>query len=124
MTNGNGVDTFVNSPDTFLAVDVHEGGHGTVRLDSGFRHVGLGDFDGFHTGAETHGSIGLSNTTCHSSGDTSGKFTGAEGAGVPFGFGGDEEEDGTFGGGFDPGPWDKSLVNCGEILSAAIPADC
>jgi hypothetical protein len=38
----------------------------------------------------------------------------AEGAGVVFSFGGDEEEDGAFGGGFNPGPGDETLVDCAE----------
>jgi hypothetical protein len=55
---------------------------------------------------------------CHSAQDTTadaGREVGrAEGAGVVFSFGGDEEEDGAFGGGFNPGPGDETLVDCAE----------
>jgi len=48
----------------------------------------------------------------HAAGDAGAEGVGAPGAGVEFGFGGDEEEDGAFGGGFDPGPGDETLVDC------------
>jgi hypothetical protein len=55
---------------------------------------------------------------CHSTQDTTAdagrEVRGAERAGVVFSFGGDEEEDCAFGGGFDPGPGDETLVDCTE----------
>lgn len=70
----------------------------------------FGDFDGFHAGAEAHGGVGLGDAAGHAAGDAPNEVAGAERFGVVFGFGGDEEEDGAFGGGFDPGPGDKALV--------------
>ena len=70
----------------------------------------LCDFDGFHAGAEAHCGIGLGDAAGHAAGDAAEEVGGAEGFGVVFCFGGDEEEDGAFGGGFDPGPGDEALV--------------
>ena len=72
----------------------------------------LGHLDRLHARAETHGSVSLRETTCHAAGDSRGEVAGAEAAGVVFGFAGDEEEDGAFGRGFDPGPGDEALVDC------------
>lgn len=68
------------------------------------------DFDGFHASAEAHCSVCLGDTSGHATRDTADEVIGSEGFGVEFGFGGYEEEDGTFCGSFDPGPWDETLV--------------
>jgi hypothetical protein len=70
----------------------------------------LGDLDGLHAGAETHGGIGLGDTTGHTTGDTTEEVVRAKGAGVVLGFGGNEEEDGALGGGLNPGPRNESLI--------------
>lgn len=72
----------------------------------------LCDFDRLHARAESHGRVRLRETTRHATADSRDEVGGAEGFGVEFGFGGYEEEDGAFGGGFDPGPGDETLVDC------------
>lgn len=79
--------------------------------------LGLGDLHGLHAGAEAHGGVGLRDAAGDAAADAGGEVAGAEGAGVVFGFRGDEEEDRAFGGGFDPGPGDEALVDWkGEML--------
>jgi hypothetical protein len=78
----------------------------------------LRDLDRLHACAETHSGIGLRETSRHSTRYTSDEVGGAERLGVVFSFRGDEEEDGSLGGGFDPGPWDKTLVDCTSCLLA------
>ena len=70
----------------------------------------LCDLDGFHASTEAHGGVRLGDTAGHSTRDTADEVIGAEGFGVVFGFGGYEEEDGTFCGSFDPSPGDETLV--------------
>jgi hypothetical protein len=77
----------------------------------------LCDLDRLHAGTETHGSVGLRKTTGHTTRDTSEEVRRTERLGVVLGLGCDEEEDGTLGGGLDPGPRDKTLVDC-SVLSA------
>jgi hypothetical protein len=63
---------------------------------------------------------------CHASSytarDAGAEVVGAECAGVVFAFGGDEEEDGAFGRGFDPGPWYETLVDYAQkgVLSVDV----
>ena len=82
----------------------------------------LCDLDCLHAGTETHGSVGLRKTTSHATGDTSEEVRRAERLGVVLGLGRDEEENGTLGGGFDPGPWDKTLVDCSQLCQRAAPS--
>jgi hypothetical protein len=70
----------------------------------------LGDLDRLHAGTETHGSIGLSDTTSHTTADTTDEVIGTEALSVVFGLGGDEEEDRALGGGLNPGPRNESLI--------------
>ena len=72
----------------------------------------LRHLDCLHARAETHGSVGLSETTGHTAANAGDEVGAAGGLDVVFGFGGHEEEDGTFCGGFDPGPGDETLVDC------------
>lgn len=72
----------------------------------------LGDLDRLHASAEAHGGVGLGDTTGDATDDATAKLGGAVAAGVEFGLGGNEEEDGTLGGGFNPGPGDEALVDC------------
>lgn len=112
LADGDGVDSLVDALDALLPVDVHEGGKGALGRDTCCSQLRLGDLDGLHAGAETHGRICLRNTTHDTSTDTSSEITGTEGACVVFGFGGHEEEDGALGGCFNPGPGDETLVDC------------
>jgi hypothetical protein len=112
LSDGYGVDSLVDTPDTFLAVDIHERGECSWGLDALCCELRLRDLDGLHAGAESHGSVCLGNTSQDTSGDTCCELAGAEGLRIVFAFGGDEEEDGSLGGGFDPGPGDKTLINC------------
>lgn len=68
------------------------------------------NLDCLHAGAETHGGVRLSHAAGHATGDAADEIGGAEGFCVVFGFGGDEEEDGAFAGGFDPCPGNETLV--------------
>ena len=70
----------------------------------------LRDLDRLHASTETHCRVGLCNTTSHATADATHEVAGPERLGVVFGFGGDEKEDGAFGGGFDPGPGNETLV--------------
>ena len=72
----------------------------------------LRHLDGLHARAEPHGRVGLRQTTGHAADYARAEVVGAEGFGIEFGFAGDKEEDGAFGGGFDPGPGDETLVDC------------
>lgn len=110
LANGDGVDTTVDTADTLLAIDVHERGKGAGGLDAGRGHFVLGNLDGLHAGAETHGGVGLGDTTSHTTGNTTDEVVRTQGAGLVFGFGGDEEEHGALGGGLNPGPRNESLI--------------
>lgn len=68
------------------------------------------DLDGLHASAEAHGGVCLGNTSGHAAGDTADEIIGSEGFGVKFSFGGYEEKNGAFCGGFDPGPGNETLV--------------
>lgn len=111
LANGDGVNTLVDTADTFTAVDLHEGLEGRLGLNTTSRELVLGDFHRLHAGAETHGSIGLRNTTGHTTDDATSKFGRAKATGVVLGLGGDEEKNGALGGGFNPSPGDQTLVD-------------
>lgn len=111
LADGDGVDALVDAADALLAVDVHEGGEGGLGLDARRGQLVLGDLDRLHAGAETHGGIGLRDAAGDTTEDATAELVSTGGAGVVLGLGGDEEEDGALGGGLDPGPGDKSLVD-------------
>jgi hypothetical protein len=71
----------------------------------------LGDLDRLHAGAETHGGIGLGDTTGHTTNDATTELGGAKAASIELGLGGDEEQDRALGGGFNPGPGNETLVD-------------
>jgi len=120
LADGDGVDALVDTADTLGTVNVHESLHGAWGLDASRRHLVLGDLNRLHAGAETHGSVGLGETTDHTTGDARNEVVGAGVAGVELGLGCDEEEDGALGGSFDPSPGDETLVDCARILSVAV----
>lgn len=111
LADSDSVDTLVDTADTLLAVDVHESGEGALGCDARGSHLVLGNLDRLHASAEAHGGISLGHTAGDTTDDTTTELRGTVAAGVEFGFGGDEEEDGALGGGFDPGPRDKTLVD-------------
>ena len=111
LANSDGVNTLVDTADTFATVDFHEGLESRLRLDTGSGELVFGDFHRLHAGAETHGSIGLRNTTGHTTDDATTKFRRAEATGVVLGLRSDEEKNGALGGGFDPSPGDQTLVD-------------
>jgi hypothetical protein len=120
LSNSNSVDTLVDARNTFAAVDVHESSHSTGSLSTRLDGLVLGHLDGLHACAEAHGRIGLRQTTSHATNDAGAEVVGAEAAGVVLGLGSDEEENGAFGRGFDPGPGNETLVDCaGGVLSAS-----
>jgi hypothetical protein len=120
LADGDGVDALVDTLDTLCAVNVHECLHGAWGLDASRRHLVLCDLNRLHASAETHGSVGLGETTDHATGDAGNEVVGAGVAGVELGLGGDEEEDGALGGSFDPSPGDETLVDCAGILLAGV----
>jgi hypothetical protein len=120
LAHGDGVDTAVDTADALLAVDSHKGLQGAGRLHAAGCHLVLRDLHRLHARAEAHGGISLRESTDHAARDTRDEVVRAGGLGVVFGFRSDEEEDGALGGGFDPGPWDETLVDCSCCVSHAI----
>ena len=118
LSHCDGVDTLVDTTDTFSTVDGHECLHGAGDVLARGRGLVLCDFDCLHTCAETHCGVGLSETTDHTTSDTADKGGGTEVSSVEFGLGGDEEEDGALGGRLDPGPGNEALVDCRKLESA------
>jgi len=114
LSNSNSIHTLVNTPDALLAVDIHEGSKSARGLDTRSSKLRLCDLDRLHAGAETHCSIRLCHSTEDTTADAGREVRGAEGTGIVFSFGGDKEEDCAFGGGFDPGPGDETLVDYAE----------
>jgi len=112
LGDSDGVDTTVDAAETLGAPDVHECLHGAWGLEARSCDLVLCDLDGLHAGAETHGRVGLRETTSHAARNARNKVVGAKRLGVVLGLGGDEEENGALGGGFDPGPRDEALVDC------------
>lgn len=111
LAHSDGVDAAVDTTDTLGAPDLHECLHGAWGLATSSCDLVLCDLDGLHAGAETHSSVGLRETTGHTTRDASHKVVCAKRLGVILGLGGDEEENGTLCGGFDPGPGDEALVD-------------
>lgn len=112
LSHSHSVDTLVDTTNTLGTVDGHEALNRARGLLARLCGLVLGHFHSLHARAETHGSIGLSKTTSHTPQDTSREVVRAKGLGVVFGLGGHEQEDSALGGGFDPGPWDETLVDC------------
>jgi hypothetical protein len=112
LAHSDGVDTAVDTTETLGAPDLHECLHGARGLGASSCDLVLCDLDRLHAGAEAHGRVGLRKTTGHTTRDTSDEVRRAERLGVVLGLGRDEEEDGTLGGGFDPGPRNETLVDC------------
>ena len=114
LADRDGVDALVDPPDPLLAVDVGKGRPRARGLYALRRQLVLCDFDRLHARAEAHSGVGLCDAASHAAQDAGGEVVGAECFGVVLGFGGDEEEDGAFCGRFDPGPGDKTLIDCGR----------
>jgi hypothetical protein len=114
LAHGNGIDTAVDTTETLGAPDAHECLHGTGGLAACSDNLVLGDLDRLHAGTETHGGVGLSEAARHAARDAGQEVGCAERLGVVLGFGGDEQEDGALGRGFDPGPRNEALVDCGR----------
>lgn len=117
LSDSDSIDTLVDTANTIGAVDGCKSLEGGLRLDTGSELLVLGDLSGLHAGAETHGGIGLSDTTGNTTNDTTTELRGSGNTGVVLGLGGDEQEDGTLGGSFNPGPGDETLVDY-EMRSA------
>lgn len=86
LSDSNGVDTLVDTGDTLATVDVHERGHGARSLGARLDGLVLGHLDSLHAGAETHGRVGLRQTTSHATNDAGTEVVGAEAPGVVLGF--------------------------------------
>ena len=112
LTHGNGIYTAVDTTKTLGAPYAHERLHGRRGFATGSCDLVFCDLDSFHAGAETHGSIGLCQSTRHTATDTSHEIRRAERLGVVFSFRCNEEENGALGGSFDPGPRNETLVDC------------
>lgn len=78
LADGNSVDTLVDTPNTLLAVDVRECCKCGRRLDATGSQLMLGDLDRLHAGTETHGSVCLSDTTSHTTDNTTTELRGTE----------------------------------------------
>lgn len=112
LTDSNRVDTTVDTPDTLLTIDIHEGCEGAGGLHTRSSHLVLGDLDRLHAGTETHGSVGLGNTTGHTSGYTGEEVGGTEHLGTELCLRRDEEKDSAFSRGLNPGPRNETLIVC------------
>lgn len=123
LADRDGVHTAVDTANTFLSPDVHERLHGAWGLHPGSRDLVLCDLDGLHASAETHGGIGLREASNHTARDTGDEVGGTEGLGIELGLGRNEEEDGSFGGGFDPGPGNETLVESQHTTTTPNTAD-
>lgn len=113
LSDSDSIDTLVDTANTIGAVDGCKSLEGGLRLDTSSKLLVLGDLSSLHAGAETHGGICLSDTTGNTTNDTTTELRGSGDTGVVLGLGGDEQEDGTLGGSFNPGPGDETLVDYG-----------
>ena len=86
LPDGNGVDTLVDTGDTLTAVDVHESSHGAGGFGAGLDGLVLGHLNRLHASAETHGRVGLRQTTRHATNYAGTEVVGAEALGVVLGF--------------------------------------
>lgn len=106
LADRNSVDALVDTADTLLSVDVHEGSECARGFDTSSSDLVLGDLDRLHAGAEAHGSIGLGDATSDTTEDAATELGSTGSAGIVFGLRGDEKQHGAFGRCFDPGPGD------------------
>lgn len=111
MTDGDCVDTLVNTPNTFFPVDVPESCPGRLRSNSSCKLLVLCDLHGLHARAEAHCRVGLCKTSDHTTTDAGHEIASAEGLRIVLGFGCNEEQDSALCGGFDPGPGNEALVD-------------
>lgn len=86
LPDGNGVDTLVDTGQTLTAVDVHESGHGAGCLGASLDSLVFGHLDRLHASAETHGCVGLRQTTSHATNDAGSEVVGTEAPSVVLGF--------------------------------------
>lgn len=121
LADRDGVHTTVDTADTFLAPDFHKCLHGTRGLHASRGDLVLRDLDGLHAGAETHGGIGLRETSDHTARDTCDEVRGTEAFGVKLSLGSNKEKDSALGGCLDPSPGDETLVDCVTHLLASLP---
>lgn len=111
LADGHGVDALVDAADALLAVNVHERGPRALRGRARRHRLVLGDLDRLHARAEAHGRVRLRHAARHAADDAAAEIAGPERLGVVLGLGGDEEEHGALGRGFNPGPRDQALVD-------------
>ena len=112
LPDSNSVDALVDSTDALGAVDIHESRKGALGLGAGSSQLVLRDLDRLHAGTEAHSGVSLSRTTRDTPDHASAKLRRTGDTGIVLGFRGDEEQHGSFGRGFDPGPGDETLVDC------------
>jgi hypothetical protein len=117
LSHGNRIHTLVDTLDTLFPVDIHECGHSARHLLALHRRLMLRHLHSLHARAETHGRVCLRKTTSHTTSDTGDEVGSTEALCVVLSLGGDEEEDGTLGGCFDPGPGDETLVDWTREIS-------
>ena len=110
LPNRNGVHATVDTTDSLLPVDVHEGGERARWLPTLSGDLVLCNLYRLHACTESHSGIRLRYTTGHASRDSCHEVIGAERLGIELGFRGDEEQDGSLCRGFDPGPRNQALI--------------
>ena len=86
LPDGDGVNTLVDTGQTLTAVDVHESGHGAGCLGASLDSLVFGHLDRLHASAETHGCVGLRQTTSHATNDAGSEVVGTETPSVVLGF--------------------------------------
>lgn len=119
LAHGDSVDTAIDAADALLAPDLHERLHGARRLHARSRDLVLRDLDRLHARAEAHGRVRLREAADHAARDAGHKGRGAEALRIELCLGRDEEQHGTLGRGFDPGPRNQALVDCFAVTSSA-----
>ena len=89
------IDTLINPLNPLCTIYRHKRRHRARHFLALRRGLVLRHLHGLHARAEAHSRICLRQTTGHTAPDAGEEVRGAGCFGVVFGFGGDEEEDGT-----------------------------
>ncbi|GAO46274.1 hypothetical protein G7K_0507-t1 [Saitoella complicata NRRL Y-17804] len=125
LSDGDGVDAFVDSADSFAAVDVEEGVHRAWGFHACRGDFVAGDFDCFHTCAESHlcrsvtnRRVGLRDTTTHTTEHTRQEGIRTRSLRRILQLTRSKQQHSSLRRSLNPGPWDQTLV---ETLDTTTP---
>ncbi|KAH3673907.1 hypothetical protein OGATHE_001887 [Ogataea polymorpha] len=110
LSDGHGVDTFVDASDTVFGKDLLEDLEGALNRSSGCSSLVTRDLHGLHARAESHCQVCLEQTTSDSSTYTRHKRRRSQQLETVFGLRRDKQQHGTLGAGLNPGPRNQALV--------------